>query len=74
MFRAEATTYSDRRAVEHITHYSSTTGKPIAKDHQYELILVYNNTTAEDIDAMAIMYLYLHDKRFDVSRVNLKRI
>ena len=33
-------------------------------DHEYELVSVYNNTTPEDVDAMAAMYLFLHNKEF----------
>ncbi len=34
------------------------------KDHNYELITVYNNTTEEKQDSMAVMFLYLLDKEF----------
>ena len=39
--------------------YSSTTGFPIYKNHDYELITVYDNPTGHDIDAMAVLRLYV---------------
>jgi hypothetical protein len=61
VFKAIAHNYPDQIAVEEITHYSSTEGIPILRNHEYEIVAVYNNTTSHDVDSMAVMYLYLHD-------------
>ncbi|MGE4605459.1 MAG: hypothetical protein AAEJ52_01810 [Myxococcota bacterium] len=45
-----------------VEHFSSEQGIPIFKDHEYELVSVYNNTSGEDQDAMTTMFLYLHAK------------
>jgi hypothetical protein len=42
-------------------------GLPIHRDHDYELVTIYDNPTDHDIDAMAILYLYLLDKSFQES-------
>ena len=39
-------------------------GIPVYADHQYELVSVYENTSAEEQDSMAVMYLYLDDRHF----------
>jgi hypothetical protein len=61
VFKATAANYPHRIAVETITHYSSREGIPIHSQHEYEIVAVYDNTTGQDIDSMAVMYLYLHD-------------
>ena len=48
----------------HVDHYESAEGLPLHADHQYELVSVYDNTSDEAVDSMAVMYLYLLDKRF----------
>jgi hypothetical protein len=49
----------------HVDHLKNVEGVPIYKDHDYEVVSVYNNTSNEDQDSMAVMYLYLHDKGFN---------
>jgi hypothetical protein len=62
----------------HVDSLSSTEGIPVFKDHEYELVSVYNNTTSENQDSMAVMLIYLLDKEFtrkpapDVKRASLK--
>ncbi|MEE9255178.1 MAG: hypothetical protein V3U43_09595, partial [Pseudomonadales bacterium] len=68
VFKALANNYSDQVAVEKITHYSSAKGIPILRDHDYEIVAVYNNTTSHDVDSMAVMYLYLHDTNWAIAR------
>ena len=47
---------------ESIDYYSSKTGIPVYKDHQYELVSAYHCTdTSDQHTAMAVMYLYLRD-------------
>lgn len=42
-----------------VEYFSSVEGLPIYKDHEYELISVYNNTSEQDQDSMATMLLFL---------------
>ena len=64
IFASQATRYTDRHGIARLEHFSSEEGIPVFKDHEYELITVYNNTTAVNQDAMAVMYLYLLNKEF----------
>jgi hypothetical protein len=59
LFQGRVTNYPDRIGLQHLEHFSSLEGVPVYKDHEYELISVYDNTTTHDLDAMAILYLYL---------------
>jgi hypothetical protein len=43
---------------------SSRQGITLHKDHQYELVSSYNNTTNQNRTAMAVMYLYVEDTEF----------
>ncbi len=38
---------------------------PLRKDHEYEIISVYNNTSSEDQDAMAVLGIYAIDHDFN---------
>ncbi|MEZ4240243.1 MAG: hypothetical protein R3F59_29630 [Myxococcota bacterium] len=64
LFDAKVTPAEGRVGIERIDHYSSVEGMPLYKDHQYELTSYYNNTSDHDVDSMAVMYLYLRDKKF----------
>ncbi|MCA9619986.1 MAG: hypothetical protein KC731_13265 [Myxococcales bacterium] len=64
VFKAIAQNHEGKIGLKSIDYYESKEGIPILKDHEYELVSVYNNTTNEDQDSMAVMYLYLHDKNF----------
>ena len=57
---------SDKVGLEHVDFYSSAEGLPIYRDHQYELISTYNNTSTIEHDSMAVMFLYLHDKEYQL--------
>jgi len=50
--------------IEHVDHFASAEGIPLFKDHEYELVSVYNNTTSVDQDSMAVMYMYVLDKEY----------
>jgi hypothetical protein len=50
--------------LEHVDSFSSEKGIPIYKDHQYQMVSVYNNTTSVDQDSMAVMFLFLLDPQF----------
>ncbi|MEQ8765217.1 MAG: hypothetical protein RL885_14885 [Planctomycetota bacterium] len=64
LFVCEFETGKERGNLLGCNFYSSEEGFPVYKDHDYELVSVYDNTSEEDQTAMAIMYLYAVDKRF----------
>ena len=59
VFKSNTRQAKGRIGLEHVDYFSSEEGLPMYKDHEYELISIYNNTSDEDQDAMALMYLYL---------------
>lgn len=64
VFKANTKQAEGKIGLAHIDHYASAEGLPIFKDHEYELVSVYNNTTDENQDSMAVMYLYVEDVNF----------
>ena len=48
----------------HVDTYSSETGVRMYKDHEYELISVYDNTTKDNHDSMASAFLGFDDTEF----------
>jgi hypothetical protein len=62
VYRSDITQMKGQIGLERVTIYSSEEGIPLYKDHEYELVSVYNNTSVVDQDAMAGMSLYLHGK------------
>jgi len=65
VFRSTAVNDAERSSVMKLTDFSSEEGVVIHRDHQYEMVAGYHNTTDHDIDAMAILFLYLLDQTFD---------
>lgn len=63
----------DGSFIEKIRPFSSEKGLPVYRDHQYEMVCQYNNTTDHDIDAMAFLFVYLLDKNFDRTRLKSLR-
>ncbi len=51
--------------IDHVEYFSSPEGLELDQDHDYELVSVYNNTSGEAQDSMAVMYLYLADVEFE---------
>ena len=43
---------------------------PVYRDNQYAIVSAYDNTSGREQDAMAVMYLGLHDKTFDPSLID----
>jgi hypothetical protein len=64
LFDAKVHGPKDRIGIDSIDHFESVDGMALYKDHQYELTSVYNNTSGHDVDSMAVMYMYLKDKKF----------
>jgi len=64
VFKSYARNSEDKIGLDHVDYYSSPEGLPIYKGHQYQLISSYNNTTDEDRDSMAVIYMYGQDREF----------
>ena len=54
----------DRIGLDRVDTYGSPEGIRLFHDHHYELVSVYDNTSKQDQDSMAVMYLYLADPDF----------
>ena len=59
VWKGGARNHPERAHIVSIDSYSSTTGIPVYADHQYELVTTYNNPTAGNIDAMAVMRIFV---------------
>ncbi|NUP07686.1 MAG: hypothetical protein HOW73_16690 [Polyangiaceae bacterium] len=64
VYSAKTRQLEGKIGLAHVDSFSSEEGVKVYKDHEYELESVYENTTGEDQDSMAVMLLYLHDKQF----------
>lgn len=64
LFTSRTRPSEGRVGIDHIDYFESVEGLPLYKDHEYELVSVYNNTTDQPVDSMAVMYLYLLDQTF----------
>lgn len=73
LFKSKARGFPDKIGLAKVDSLTSVEGIPVFKDHDYEIVSVYDNTTAEDQDSMAVMYLYLEDKSFDPAQVKALR-
>lgn len=69
LFRSEAKNLEGQIGLSHVDSLSSVEGIPLYQGHEYEMVSVYNNTTDEDQDSMAVMYFYLLDKEFRRSEI-----
>jgi hypothetical protein len=54
--------------------FSSKEGIPLYKDHEYEIVSVYDNTSGVDQDAMATLILYLYDADADKAIRYMKKL
>ena len=54
----------ERIGLARVEQIASAKGITLHKDHQYELVSAYNNTTSQNRTAMAVMYLYVEDTEF----------
>ncbi len=64
VFKSFARNPSDRIGLDRVDTFESPEGIPIRHDHHYELVSTYDNTSGQDQDSMAVMYLYLRDPDF----------
>jgi hypothetical protein len=65
VFRSETRPFFDRIGLARVESFSSIEGIPIFRDHEYELISVYDNTSGEVQDSMAVMNLYMLDRELE---------
>ncbi len=65
VFKSGSVRAEGRIGLEVVDAYSSPDGIPVYRDHEYELISIYDNTSGEPQDAMAVMFLYMHDDQFE---------
>jgi hypothetical protein len=56
-----------RVGIAEMEELSSSAGVPFDPAHRYDLVTVYDNTTGSAIDAMAIVYLFFHDRGFQLA-------
>ena len=68
LFKSHATNYLDRVGLERLEYFSSAEGVPVYADHDYELVCNYQNTTDENQDSMASLFIYMEDKEFSTNR------
>ena len=64
VFEITAKTMENKLGIESMSEIHSGKGIPLHAGHEYEIVAEYNNPTDKDVDAMGIMYIYLHDKMF----------
>jgi hypothetical protein len=64
LYLSHVTPTTGKIGIERVEHFASAEGIPLYKDHEYDLVSVYNNTTSVDQDSMAVMYIYALDKEF----------
>ena len=62
LFVSKAENYKDKIGLKSVSYYSSTEGIMLYPDHDYELVLKTNNTTEQNQDMMASMFVFLYDK------------
>ena len=58
IFKSVATPNDRYTGLVDMSHYSSVEGMELHRDHEYDLITIYDNTTDREVDAMGILYLY----------------
>ena len=64
MYRSAARGPEDRIGLTEVESFTSKEGLPLYRDHEYELGSVYENTSDQNQDSMAVMFLYVLDKDF----------
>jgi hypothetical protein len=72
LFKSLARGPAEGIGLEHVDYYASADGIPVHRDHEYEMVSVYDNPTATDQDAMASMFFYLLDKEAEPGLARLR--
>lgn len=70
VFRSHARNPATGIGLDHVETFASREGLPVYKDHEYELVSVYENGSGLEQDAMATMFFYLEDKMFQKPQLN----
>lgn len=65
IFTSKVTNHKDRVGLSDIGAFSSESGIWLYANHQYELVLETQNTTATDQDMMGSMFLFFYDAQLD---------
>ncbi len=65
VFKSRARNREDQIGLRHVETFSSAEGFEIYRDHGYELIATYDNTSGEPQDSMAVMLVYAADPAFE---------
>ena len=64
VLQSHATNPAKGIGLTHVETFTSAEGLPISKDHQYELVSVYNNTSGANADSMASIFFGFDDLEF----------
>jgi cyclophilin family peptidyl-prolyl cis-trans isomerase len=64
LFKVTTKNPKGKIGLDHVDTFVSPAGVPLFKDHKYELISVYNNTSTETHDSMASVFLGVLDPSF----------
>ena len=64
VFASNTINSEGRIRFERVESFASEEGMPVHADHEYELVSTYENTSREDQESMAIMFVYTLDKEF----------
>jgi len=70
VYKSYAKAPKDSIGLADVDYYLSEEGVKVYRGHEYGLISIYNNDTGVDQDAMATMFIYLHDKEFQKPQIN----
>ena len=65
VFSSLVTPLDGRIGISKVTDLSSEAGLRLFADHHYELVADYENPTAQPVDAMAVLFLYMRDPRLE---------
>ena len=68
LFYADVESSSDGKALTKIHNFSSDEPLTLQADHDYDFISIYENTSGEDVTAMAVVHLYVAFDEFDAER------
>jgi cyclophilin family peptidyl-prolyl cis-trans isomerase len=64
LFKAQTINPKNRVGLEHVDSFVNLAGVPMYKNHQYEMISVYDNPRSTNADSMASMFLGVADPEF----------
>jgi cyclophilin family peptidyl-prolyl cis-trans isomerase len=64
VFKSSVENHEDKIGIKRVEYFASEEGIPLFADHDYEVVSVYNNTSGEEQDSMAVFLFYLADRKF----------